>query len=156
MCIAVDTPIYVKNLISTFQVFFLYNKRAMPKKIIITKLSEHSETSKRQKCHKKMRFWSFLWRVAITCKSKDFELKLKLTSYPVDLFISRHVWLIWTCQLMFLRSRMHRVKVELFSLALQFSVTMWTKTFESLSTWRWIIPYLWVKSISIYMSHVVV
>jgi hypothetical protein len=50
------------------------------------------------------------------------------------------VWFIWTCQFMFFRSRMHRIKVGISPLLLQFPVTMSTSTFESLSTYRWVVP----------------
>jgi len=102
----------------------------------------------------KMRCWSSLGGVSIVCKSKVSEYRLKLVGQSTDLFPSRYVWLIWTCQLIFFRSRMRWIKVWTFPLMLHFHVTMSTKSDESLSTCKCVIPCLRAISMQIYMSHI--
>jgi hypothetical protein len=71
-------------------------------------------------------FWSSLGGVSITWKSKAFKVKLKLANQSAALLLSRQVWFIWTCQFMFLNSRMRRINVGALPLILQFLVIMST------------------------------
>jgi hypothetical protein len=71
------------------------------------------------------------------------------------LFSSCQVWLIWTYHFMLVRSQIRLFKIHRnILLTLYFHVTITTNTFESLSTWRWIIPCFLIKSILIYMPHI--
>jgi hypothetical protein len=98
--------------------------------------------------------WRFIGGVSIVIKSKDSCIRLCLASQSVLVLPYRHVCENWVCQSMLISSWIRRSRIGVAPLSLHLPVTMSIRILESLSTMRWVTPFLLANSNPTYMPHI--